>query len=544
MIENNAKGWHGSFSVIGRISAETFHVILNKNEMLKEKRRRKKVNTFLFPSDSFDKKNKAKPDEIQIDIFEDSIQKDKKDKKNIKNNNKIPGQDNKVCNINTDIFNSHYLRHKEIEKQIMKFKKHENLYMSSMKYNPKMDYIWKRVLSGPKWSTISGREWTKKNKHRTKLSELNSISSKDNKLNICKKSIDKKKNKKKNKNDNDLLISNMNGVIMNKQTKRGDLPIYYDNRIRNVRAFTIKNLKKSNTTKNPSKISKIKTSTIKKSNFKNNLRMSLSSDFNSKQLLNSKNNTSPSIKKNNLTMKSSLSQDIKGIDFSKTISRDQLNFIHRNKEGVRPFFLPNYELVEPRCVSMVFYSKKKRQKSSYKRLKGIDPNLLFDPNKVINKYNNHLETNAPDFNIMVGRCISESPLPGYMINKFDRNSLDSMTEKALRMNCYSNSNSLTNFSTFYPKKSFNRLVNNNYLQDEKFPDNCINYLTKECFEDKKLRKSIEYYNKDVNYYLEQNKIKRNFDGVTFTTYKDNIKKNKDKEYYEKCFDDKYNGFSI
>ena len=27
-----------------------------------------------------------------------------------------------------------------------------------MKYNPKMNLIWKRVISGPKWNTISGRE--------------------------------------------------------------------------------------------------------------------------------------------------------------------------------------------------------------------------------------------------------------------------------------------------------------------------------------------------------------------------------------------------
>jgi hypothetical protein len=506
--------------------------------MLKEKRRKKKVNAFLFPSDSFEKKNKSKPDEIHVDIFKDIPQKEKINQKE----KKLPGQDTKICSIKSDIFNIHYLRHKEIEKQIKKLKRHENLYMNSMKYNPKMEYIWKRVLSGPKWSTISGREWTKKINNKRKTTEINDLLSKDNKLNNNKKNVNKNKNNKKNRNDNDIIYSNM--IIMNKQTKRGDLPTYYDNRIRNVRAFTVKNLKKSKISKITTKI---KSSFKKPINLKNNLRISLSTDNNSKQILSSystKNHTSSNIKKNNLIIKPSSSQEIKGINFSKTISRDQLNFIHRNKEGVRPFFMPNYNQVHPRSVSMVFYSKNKKSKSSYKRLKGIDPNAFFDPIKVINKYNNHIETNAPDFNIMVGRCISDSPLPGYMINKFDRNSLDSITEKALRMNCYSNSKSVSNFSTFYPKKSFNRLVNNNYLQDEKFADNCINLLTKECFEDKKLRKSIEYYNKDVNYYLEQNKAKRNFDGVTFTTYKDNIKKSKDKEFYEKCFYDKYNGFSV
>ena len=40
MFENNAKGWHGSYSVVGRISAEKFHIILMKNEILNEKKRR------------------------------------------------------------------------------------------------------------------------------------------------------------------------------------------------------------------------------------------------------------------------------------------------------------------------------------------------------------------------------------------------------------------------------------------------------------------------------------------------------------------------
>ena len=38
MFENKTKGWHGSYSVIGKISAEKFHIILKKNQILKEKK--------------------------------------------------------------------------------------------------------------------------------------------------------------------------------------------------------------------------------------------------------------------------------------------------------------------------------------------------------------------------------------------------------------------------------------------------------------------------------------------------------------------------
>ena len=151
MLENNTKGWHGSYSVVGRISAEKFHIILMKNDILQEKKRKKKVNSFLFPSDSFEKKNKPKEHEEEVDIFEESQNEtDTKKEKDIFSK--------KIKKINSDIYNSHYLHHKEIEKQINKFKEHQNLYINSMKYNPKMNLIWKRVISGPKWNTISGRE--------------------------------------------------------------------------------------------------------------------------------------------------------------------------------------------------------------------------------------------------------------------------------------------------------------------------------------------------------------------------------------------------
>ena len=441
--------------------------------------------------------------------------------------------------------------------------KHPNIYVNSMKYNPKMDYIWKRVISGPKWNTISGRERIKRpiKEQKSKIDDINLKLVKNKQIKQNEKKINKKK-KKNNKNEKSKNITNtLNTIIMNKQTARGDLPIYYDHRIRNVKPFIVKNLKKANTKKNINTIDTNDNSAKKQRNIKNNLQISLSIDNNSNFLPHSNstkiqtstkfknktnnnniNNTTNSNNNNNLLLKTSLSQDIKGINFSKTISRGQLNFIHRDKEGLRPYFMPNYEFVEPRCVSMVSYSKRTKQKSNINRLKGVDPNLFFDPNKVINKYNNHIETNAPNFKLMVGRAMNKGPLPSYMINKFDRNSLESITEKGLRMNCYLNSKFNKKFSTFYPKKSFNRLVNLNYLKDEQFSEKCLNYLTKECFNDKKLRKSIEYYNKDVNYYLEQNSLKRNFDGVTFSTYKDNVKKFKDKEYYEKCFNDKYNGF--
>ena len=104
----------------------------------------------------------------------------------------------KIKKINSDIYNSHYLHHKEIEKQINKFKEHQNLYINSMKYNPKMNLIWKRVISGPKWNTISGRERINTINYKPKSVGLNhkilkNIKQKKNLKNI---NLKKSKNKK------------------------------------------------------------------------------------------------------------------------------------------------------------------------------------------------------------------------------------------------------------------------------------------------------------------------------------------------------------
>ena len=107
-------------------------------------------------------------------------------------------QEKAICKIKSDIYNSHYLHHKEIEKQIKKSKLCENLSINAMKYNPKMDYIWKRVLSGPKLNTISGRERERPNTINNKIKYIEKNSNSEKKINLKKETnnINKKKIKK------------------------------------------------------------------------------------------------------------------------------------------------------------------------------------------------------------------------------------------------------------------------------------------------------------------------------------------------------------
>ena len=59
MFENTAKGWHGSYSIVGRSSAEKYHLILIKDIILSGRVKKKKVET-IFSPDKTEKKEKLK----------------------------------------------------------------------------------------------------------------------------------------------------------------------------------------------------------------------------------------------------------------------------------------------------------------------------------------------------------------------------------------------------------------------------------------------------------------------------------------------------
>ena len=43
MFENEARGWHGCYSAIGRTSVETYQTVLNKDKILEEIPQKKKI---------------------------------------------------------------------------------------------------------------------------------------------------------------------------------------------------------------------------------------------------------------------------------------------------------------------------------------------------------------------------------------------------------------------------------------------------------------------------------------------------------------------
>ena len=506
MFENQAKGWHGNFSTVGRNSVAKYHLILYKDLILQGRFKKKNIEP-IFTRNKVKSKTQKK-----IDIFQESPIKTKiaKMKENSLNKKKIcePYNNKQI----PDKYKYHQHHHKELYNYNMIIKKSKKYTHSSGNYNPKLDYIWKKTITGPTWDIISGREKKviklkdddlikdkkkEKNHNQNKINETDknisnnnlTIESIKNNSSKTNKKNDINRNKRKNHSYNSQKIF---GVSMIKQTKRGVLPIFYDLRIRYDKPFKKKENKK---------IAKAKIN-------KNKLLNLLLHKKKTKEKKDSKIKT-PKKKINNC------------LDFSKSISREQYENLFKEKELV-PFSIQNYTQIEPRCLTMVSYTQKRSKRNMQNKLKGIDNTIFYNPDKIINKVNNHKEVSVPNFKIMVSRPDDKSPLPSYMINKFDRASLETITQKGLKMNGYTNVGFKTYSSSFYPKKSFNWIINYNLLNSDKFVNSNLDGLLEKLNKNRKFKKLFQLCPLETSHNFENNSPK--FDAITFRTINNERKK--------------------
>ena len=296
--------------------------------------------------------------------------------------------------------------------------------------------------------------------------------------------------------------------IMNKQTQRGIIPISYDLRIRTDKPFNKDNLNNTDDNKN----SKNKNNNFsKKKSSKNHLSMTA---YNTSRKTNLKISTKSfgfgNFQNYNQTEKK---DKIHTINFAKSLSRYDYNYLHRSRETTRPFFNPKYDLVEPKCITMVSYNKIKKGKSLPKRIKGLDVNLFFDPDKIINKVNNHKEVCSPNFKYMTSKDSEKGFLPSYMKNIYSRGTLDLITEKGLKMNKYSDVGSKSDYGTFCNKKSFNKVINYELLKNNKDMSNKLQMLSRKFGSKNNITSLMQFYL--LNLDDDKNKFTgKKFDAIT------------------------------
>ena len=492
MLENEAKGWYGSYSLVGRRSAESYNNIIHKDDILKGENKRVKIPDMFSPDEIKHNHIENKLDYYQIyssntenlkkkikqKYNEDEKDKDKKGSKKFSLffHNRHCSSDNKKEGVPTNE-------------------------PGCTRYSPNYDYIWPKLITGIKWCDQRGRKEKKveidnrdfiinnlENYDKYVINSgfvkcfVNMNNLKKNK-NLLKKNIKmKRKIKEKthinglNNNqiresiNNDSYIKNIvktsNNFYKPKTSsdfvllKTNDTNIFHkkNNSISIFTDFSF-NTSKQNTPefrKNfPGKTQKnfFSESKIIRNGRKNKLYL---------ELLQEEDNLSK-IYPNNPNKSS-----IKAPDFAKFSSREKKVKKYR-LENI-PYVFPKYSYVQERSLTMAIY-KPERKIKKYKQVpfQGMIMGLDYDPDKVLEKCNNHQSPRVPNFRYMTSRPNKKgSPLPSFLQKVYDRSASYLTTDKSLKLNNFAEGKYIPASNSFFPKKSYNKIVNMKMVNSKEF----------------------------------------------------------------------------
>jgi len=499
MVENETKGWYGSYSLAGKHSAEKFNNIVHKNEILKGEHKKARTHDLFKPDDPKLTNLEDHLDAFKMYSFEDNVFKkiDNKRKK-IENSKKLKNQRT----------NFRYFFHNKHCESIEERKRKLVPEPACTRYHPNYNYIWPKLITGPKWKNISGR--------KEKISKVDNRDFLINNLDNYDKYII-------NSGDTKCFVN------MNKTTQRGSFIDFKDLRLKTEKPFikltkskrkydlvsdlnnggfaktfingfhryNILNEKKNRKQNNKKHLINLKINPklsnltalnnsgqiFEKSEKKKKYEI-LKDDKNKNTIteisfykLKKRKNAKSFINSENAIMGSDdqANNNIKNTapDFSKLLSREQREKIKGYKTNIIPYIVPNYSFIKERNVVMVIYKKENNiKKYKNKESIGLDSSLNYNPDSFIDKCNNHLTPKVPRFKNMISRPNKKgSPLPFFMQQIHDRRSIDIITDKSLQLNQYKDGKYIPASNSFFPKKSFNNIINVGFSNSKSFKEN-------------------------------------------------------------------------
>lgn len=468
MFLNDKKGWYGSFSTTGKGAAMKYLVIKGDNKTMRKSQSAKDFCSSILKKRDLNKE----VDIFSVEDFEAFLREKNK-------NNKRSEKDNKYY---------YYNRHRK--NPVFKEKQYGP---SCTQYNPKYSLILTRSVSLPGWKTVTGRKnFIKKDEGKFYLSQESIISHPAGKSFIdMSKQLDRPDSTKKTRPNSCVNVSKEKDISSN---------------------ISFRNKGKSNRTS--SSLQQLSPSlrraeSAKKSINENCTTQSLEDSYEEfkpqyMKQLNPKKHIKKSKKKN---AKKSI---IKAPNFKTMISREHLDSIQDKQGSLVPFSLPNFKQVRERPIMMVVYDQVRYKKLKKSEFKGVDLGFNYDPNKVLDKVNNHTKIHPPNFNLMTSRPCDEGPLPGYMKKNFSRSSCYEFSELSLKMNNYSNSTFLDPSTSFWPKVSFNKVINLNLLKSSKLMSDSIG---KTKLGNTVTGRALKFYHKNFKDLL-KDEILNKFDGIT------------------------------
>ena len=481
MLENDAKGWYGSYSLVGRRSAEQYNNIIHKDEILKGENKKVKIPDMFAPDEMKHNHVENKLDFYHIySLDANNLKKKIKQKYSNEEENKDK-KDSKKFSL------FYHNKHCSGEN------KKEEITMNEpgcTRYSPNYNYIWPKLITGIKWCDQRGRK-VKKVEIDNRDFIINNLENYDKyvinsgfvkcfvnmnnlkkKKNLLKKSIKINKTIKEKpningsfnpiqesfNNDNIKNIAKTSNNFYHPKTS-SDFAILktYDTNIKYKKNFSNNNFTGENFSFNVSKEITPEFSM----NFPGKTQKNFFSE--SKIIKNGKKNKTLYIEllpeEDNISKIYPSKSSGKVPDFSKYSSREKK--VKKYRVDNLPYVSPKYSFVEERSLTMAVY-KKARKIKKYKQVpfQGMIMGLDYDPDKVIEKYNNHQSPKVPNFKNMTSRPNKKgSPLPSFLQKVYDRSAPYLTTDKSLKLNNFSEGKYIPASNSFFPKKSYNKIVN-------------------------------------------------------------------------------------
>jgi hypothetical protein len=245
-----------------------------------------------------------------------------------------------------------------------------------------------------------------------------------------------------------------------------------------------------------------------------------------KKIVFKKENSSNSIKNNK---EISPKRRNNAINFEKTISREKISKIYSKEKYLDILNVPNYTAVHERPIMLTFYNTPKNS-NKLKIFKGLETNYNYDANKAYNIRRDHSSERVPDFNLIIPRPYDKkNPLPSFMQKIYDREAIYCLNDKTLEFNEYSKQRLGNTDSSFFPKTSYNNLVNMKMMVSNNFEEDYgIDELRKKKEE---MKAKMKFGYKSLEKMVKEGGLKK-FDNITLKTiYKTKNYLNKDLDRY-------------
>ena len=490
----------GIFSIAGKDSEDKYNILRSFNK-IKNHRRNSKYSDAYYPDKEYIEILNGKNPTYSRDIVKETNFDIEEIKQGIKSNNIYYKEDknkNKITKIQESrnkgimtgnnsnknnkielVNKSHLFKGKNYKyynehiKRINKYKQYglynKILSQQETSYSPHLDFIYKKIFTGPKWDKLTGRsDLIKLDKNKQ---GINVSTSTENKISKRIKKINEKNYRNKN-----LFFTKVKTVNSAKNIN--------SNSMLKTQISTGKNfntiISNSNNIKTNLTTNELLHSSKENTEINNNIIIALDFKKNSLFLENNKTffdkNNILLIKPNSFTINSNIFQIqnklqtqknknipikkqnyLPGPDFNRYLDLEKIERKKKRLQKVpitKIILTPNYSAIDGNIKSFVNYKiKKNTLNKKPKEFIGINSSeFLYDPSRTFEKIYGNKMRSVPKF-----QKISEKPneinLPTFMKGVYSRLGIQFNSEKTLKMNNYENGKMYRSQSSFGRKES-------------------------------------------------------------------------------------------